>query len=291
MSITVSKTQVGVRIGNGALSIGDYGDAEGSCADMGASKGGIEVSVERKYLEMECDNEIGIIDIIKHAERFTLKIPMLEVGNDNLARAMDYPDSAVVSDLLSFGGDQDTNFKTLFLNIDKSNGGTRKIHLYKVVCINGGTHKYEKGVETIFDMEFLCIQDLTKTVKEQIGTSEDTGTDTTAPTIVLTTPAAGGTVTKDGKDTILLTWTEANLINENSISYGDTVNIYVTTGGTNTLVAGSIATDTVAKTITFTPTANWTASDTLMVNVTKGFEDNAGNGLATAYVANLSVTA
>jgi predicted RecA/RadA family phage recombinase len=144
---------------------------------------------------------------------------------------------------------------------------------------------------TFVDIEFTVLQDLTKPAKAQIGTVVDTGSDTTAPTIAMTTPATGGTVTKDAKGTILLTITEANAMDESSIVYGDTVKVLNTTSGKQGLVAGTIAYDATAKTITFTPTNNWTASETGIVVVSTGMRDANGNNLAATFVGTFSVTA
>jgi len=56
-------------------------------------------------------------------------------------------------------------------------------------------------------------------------------------------------------------------------------------------VAGTIAYDRTAKTVTFTPTANWTASDTLQAIVTTGVKDVNGNAVAAAKIEQFAVTA
>jgi hypothetical protein len=125
-------------------------------------------------------------------------------------------------------------------------------------------------------------------------TATDAGGDTTAPTIAMTTPAPGGTVTKNTSDPVVLTITEANTMNENSMIYGDTIQIIdVTVPGTPVLVAGTITYSAVAKTITFVPTAVWDAAGSHVYNiiVTTGLEDNAGNNLATTYLSDFESTA
>nr|BDD45345.1 hypothetical protein 21 [Elusimicrobiota bacterium] len=284
----VNNLQVGFKIGAGAVKIGDYGTPEGSCIDLGYTKGGAEIVVERKYVEQEVDNEIGIVNVFKTAERMTIKLPLAEVSLENLARIMDYPLSAISSGVFSFGGDENVNPKTIFMNINKSDGGTRKFEVYKCMAISGGGHKYSKEDETICEVEFLVIQDTTKPSKQQIGKITDTGSDTTAPTISMTSPSPGGTVDKDTQDPVVFTWVEANLINESSIRYGDTFQII--DKNTNTLVAGALAIDRVLKTVTFTPDSNWSSGDEFLASVSTGFEDNSGNGLTSTYIADFSVT-
>jgi len=291
MAITQGNIVVG--LGDGTVKIGAYGAVEGSCTDVGATEGGVELSMPREYYEKMCDQITGVADIIKTSEKCSIKFTLAESSLENISKAMDYDDSvAVAAGVLSFGGNADVNYVTIFINVNGPSSGTRQYHLWKCVCVSAATHSYKKNDKTMIECEFSVIQDLTQTDDQQFGTVTDTGSDTTAPTIALTTPAAGGTVAKDTKGTVLLTITETNAMNENTIVYGNTINIMnITTPATPTLVAGTIVYDSTAKTITFTPTANWTASDDLIVVCTTGLEDAAGNALASVYTEDFSVTA
>jgi hypothetical protein len=286
-------TQGNVIVGAGTVKIGAYNAAEGSCVEVGYTEGGAELTFERDYYEETVDQEIGVIDAVKTKERCMLKFSFAEATQNNLAIALDYdPSVAIVAGVLSVGGDADQQYKTIYFNVKAPNGGTRKYKFHRCVARVGGVHKYVKNDKTIVAIEFLILQDTSKTADGQLFTVTDTGGDTTAPTIAMTTPVSGGTVTKATKGTVVFTITETNGMNENSIIYGDTVSILnVTTPSAPTLVAGTIAYDAVAKTITFTPTSNWNASDVLNVIVTTGLEDNAGNNLATTYLDDFSVTA
>jgi hypothetical protein len=289
----VTQGNIVVGLGEGTVKLGAYGAVEGSCVDVGATEGGVEISMPREYYEKMCDQTLGVIDFVKTSEKCTIKVSLAESTLANHAKAMDYNDSvAVAAGVLSFGGNADVNYLTIFLNVVGPTGGTRQYHFWKCVCTSASTHSYKKNDKTIVECEFGVIQDLTKTADQQFGTVTDTGSDTTAPTIALTTPAAGGTVTKDTKGTVTLTITETNAMNENTIVYGDTINIMnITTPATPVLVAGSIVYNSVAKTVVFTPTANWTASDALIVVCTKGLKDAAGNSLAAVYTEDFTVTA
>lgn len=277
--------------GDGFVKIGPYGTAEGSCDDLGYTEGGAEIQVAREYFEKTVDQEIGVLEVFKIAERATLKVTLAEVTLANLAKAMDYPSSAIVGGALNWGGNKDVNYLTIYLNVPGPDGGNAKYTFHKCVCISAAPHSYKKNDKTMIECEFVVLQDTTKTSNQQMGTIEQTGGDSTAPTVIMTTPAPAGTVTKATKDPIVLTITEANAIKEDSIIYGDTIQIMNTTLGSEGLVAGAIVYNAIAKTITFTPTSDWVASNTLLAIVTKGLEDEAGNNLASAYVATLSVTA
>lgn len=283
-------------VGLNNVKVGAYGAAEGSCIDLGATEGGFTPDIPREYFEKTCDQVVGILGLYKTKEKCSIKFVLAECTLENLARAMGYPDAAVSNGVLSFGGGDDTEYKTLFINVPGPNGGTRQYHFWKVVFISGATHSYKKGDKTMIECEVSVMQDTTQTTDQQLGTITDTGADTTAPTIIMTTPAPAGTVTKLTTNPIVLTITEANPMNENTIVYGDndgaTIQVLnLTTPGSEVLVAGSISYNSVAKTITFTPTVAWDDSDILLVVVSTGLADSAGNHLASTYLGHLTVTA
>ncbi|MBU1067736.1 Ig-like domain-containing protein [Patescibacteria group bacterium] len=278
-------------LGEGTVKIGAYGAAEGDCVDVGYTKDGIEITVEREYADLMADQALGLLNKVKTSEAIKVKIRIAEIDVDNLAIAMDMPSTAVVAGVFDFGGDSTSTNKAMFINVTYPDGRTQKIELYKVRAISGGSHTYKKDDQTLYEIEFQALQDTTKTANQQIGQITETGADTTAPTIAITTPAEAGTVTKETAGTVVFTITEANLMDENTIVYGDTIQIVNTTGGSEGLVAGTIVYDASAKTITFTPASNWTASNTLVAIASTGLKDSSGNALATTYVAEFSVTA
>ncbi len=286
-----NKSNVVVGLGAGTIKIGTYGQAEGSADDLGYTEGGVELAVEREYFEKIVDQEIGPLELFKTAERATLKLTLAEATLENLAKAIDYPAAAITASTLVFGGSATVNELTIYLNVLGPSGAARKYTFHKCVITSAATHSYKKDDKTMIEMEILVLQDTSKTTDQQLASIVDTGGDTTAPTVVLTTPAEAGTVTKDAKGIVLLTITETNALNENTIIYGDTVQIINTTAASEGLVAGSIVYDSVGKTITFTPTSNWVASDTIIAMVSTGLQDVAGNALAATYIGEFSVTA
>jgi hypothetical protein len=263
---------------------------------LGATEGGAELTIPREYYEKMCDQELGVLDIIKISEKCTLKVKLAETTLANLALAMDYPSTAVAAGVLSAGGDASVQALTIYMNVQGVSGGTRKYHFIKAVCVSAATHSYKRNDKTVIECEFRLIQDTTKTTAQQLFTITDSDSDTTPPTIAMTTPINGGTVIKLTKGTVLLTITETNLMNENTIVYGDsdgaTIQIInITVPATPALVAGSIVYNAALKTITFTPTNNWTASDVLVVLVTTGLADSAGNHMAASFYGGFTVTA
>ena len=287
-----TNANVVVGLGAGSLLIGPYGTAEGGADDLGYTDGGVELTVAREYFEKLVDQEIGVLEVFKTAERGTLKVAIAEATLANLAKATDYAAAAISpAGTFNYGGNATVNELTVYFNVLGPDNAARKYTFHKCVITSAATHSYKKGDKTMVEFEILVLQDTSKTTNQQFGTIVDTGGDTTAPTIVLTTPAEAGTVTKDTAGTVLLTITETNAMNENTIEYGNTVQIINTTGGKEGLVAGSIVYDSTAKTILFTPTSNWTASDTMIAMISTGLQDVAGNALAATYVGEFSVTA
>jgi len=295
MAPTVSNMVVGLQTDN-TVKLGAYGTAEAGCTELGLTDGGIEITNARDYFEKKADQYIGTVGVVKTGERMTVKFAVAEATLDNIKFAWDMPDAALAAGVLTSGGNATSTELTLFLNCNSVGGNTRKYEFLKVVNISGATHSYKKDDKTMIELEFLVIQDTSATASQQMVIVTDSGVDTTAPTVAMTTPADGATVIKDALSTVLITFTEAAAMDENSIVYGssDGATIMIlndTVRATTTLVAGSIVYDATAKTVTFTPTANWTASDTLQLIVTTGVRDMNGNHLASTFIGQFSVTA
>jgi len=291
MGPTADNIVVGLQTNN-TVKVGVYGTAEGACTELGLTEGGIEITNPREYYERTADQYIGILGVDKIKERPTVKFSVAEATLDNLRLAMDYPAGALVASVLTVGGNPTATELTLFINCNSVGGNTRKYEFYKVINISGAGHAYKKNDKTLIEFEFLILQDTSLAANEQMFEVTDSGVDTTAPVVALSTPVDGGTVTKATKGTVTWTITEAGEIDENSVVYGETVLIMnITVPATATLVAGTIVYNKAAKTIVFTPTDNWTASDSLQAIITTGLQDIAGNNLAAVKIEQFSVTA
>jgi len=285
---------------NATLKVGTYGQAEGDALDIGALEGGVSAEITREYYDVKADQWLGVVDKKKISEIMVVKCAMAEISLLNLAVAFDYPASAVTGGtpptLFKFGGDDTVTFRTLYINGDGPGGGTRKVTLHKCVSVGSAAHSYKKGEKTIVEVEFHVLEDTTKTAKQRFGQILDTPADTTPPTIALSSPLDNGTVPPSGKTVIVWDITEDNEMDESSIVYGDEDNatimiINTTAPATAALVAGSIVYNSTLKKVTFTPTAEWVASNTFQAIVTTGLKDAAGNHLAAMKIEQFSVTA
>lgn len=296
MAGTAANVVVGMQAAN-TLKVGAYGDAEGSAVEVGFIDGGVEFEhAEDAYL-VYVDQAMGAIDRKTTKESLRIKLNLAEATLANLAVAYGYPTTALSSVTLSIGGKTSNTARSLFINVNAVSSGTRKYTFYKCFPDGNSVHSYKKDDKTMYTVTFEVMEDTSKTAEQRFGTVVDSSTDTTPPTVALSTPVDGGTVTKDAAGTVTWTITEAtNAIDENTVIYGAEDNatfmiINTTTPGSAALVAGTIAYSAATKNVVFTPTSSWTASDTFQVIVTTGLRDTAGNHLATPKIEQFSVTA
>lgn len=278
--------------GTAAVKLGTYGQAEGSAQDLGKTIGGISFTLDRDVKNIETDQDPGPIAARETMRSGKVKFKLAESSLTNMALAMNLPTTAVAAGVLSGGIPSGGEiYRTVYLNVDGPAGGTRKYVLHKCVVVGAAQTEFKKDEPSSIEFEMSILWDTTQAAGKEMFTVTDTSADTTAPTIALSTPADGGTVTKNTAGTVVWTFTETNQLDQSTIVYGRTVLILNTTVAASTaLVAGSIAYDATAKTITFTPTSNWTASDTMQAIVTTGVKDVNGNAIAAAKIEQFSVT-
>ena len=287
----VNNIVVGLQADN-TLKVGNYGDLEAAAVDVGLIKGGIKISHDETQYDVKVDQFIGTVKKAITDESMKITLALAEVSLANLAVAFGYPTTAVAANVFSFGAKTSVTERTLYINPKGPGSGNAKITLWRCIPTGKTSPAYTKEKETLVDVEFDVIVDTTKTAEQRFGTQAQVAVDTTPPTIALSAPADGGTVTKATSGTVTLLITETNGMDENSIVYGDTISIInTTTPASAALVDGAIVYSPSAKTVVFTPTAVWVAANTFQLIVSKGLKDAAGNHLAAPYIAQFSVTA
>ena len=274
------------------VKIGAYGAVEGDAVDAGLIKGGVKYTHEEVQYEVKVDQFIGTVKKFITDESLKITLSFVEASLSSFAIAFGYPSSAIVGNKFSFGGKTTVTERSMFVNPKGPADGNSKLVLYKVVPTGKTSPAYTKEKETLIDVEFDVLVDTSKTAEGRFGYIEQDAADATPPTVALTTPADGGTVTKNTKGTVTWTITEANEVDENSIVYGATfIILNITVPATASLVAGTISYNAATKVVTFTPTSNWTASDSLQAIVSTGLKDAQGNALAATKIEQFSVTA
>ncbi|MBA4406970.1 hypothetical protein C0389_06825 [bacterium] len=278
------------------IKIGAYGAAEGACVDLGATEGGLKWTFTPEFYFKKADQWLGEVGAVKIGEKSTVEVTLAEASLANVCYALGYPTTAVSGQTLNIGGNAVATERVVYINFNAVGSGSAKMTIYKCVSIGAVDFSMVKGDKSVVKLTLEILQDTSKSANQQMFDIVYSGTDVTAPTIAMTTPVNGGTVTKDTKGTVTLTFTETdNKIDEGTLIYGDaddaTIRITnITVPATPALVAGSIAYDSATKVITFTPTNNWTASNTLIIEISTGVRDTAGNRLASTFYGGFTVT-
>jgi len=274
------------------------GVAEGSGVDLGSTMGGCKLIPTLEIYKKVADQWNGPVGASIITSAYTFEMTLAEVSTANLAYAMGLPTTAASSSTAFVAGNTTVaTIRTLYINCNAVAGGTAKYTLHRVVFDGNTEIDMTKETQTSLKLTGFLLIDTGQTAGEEYFSLAYSGTDTTPPTVAITSPEEDGTVAKDGKTTVTFTFTEAgNSIDQGTLVYGSgdkaTIMILNTTDtAAVVLTAGSITYDAGTKICTFTPTHNWTASDTHSLMVTTGVRDLAGNYLADMYIANFTVTA
>lgn len=291
MSTTVSNIIVGLNT-TSFITLSLYGVAEGSGIDLGGTEGGVEIATEREYFHKTSDLTLGNLSANKFVENCIVKFSLVESSLANMRLALDLAPAALAGTTLDVGGRAESNELTMYVNVNAVGGGTRKYTFHKCVVTSPGTHSYTKDGQTMIEYEVMVLQDTAQSANKQLYSVVDASTDTTAPTVAMTSPTDGGTVASGSSEVVTLTITDAGVMNESTIRYGDTIIINnVTTPASAVLVAGTITYDATTKVISFTPDSSWNASDDFQLTVSTGLKDMAGNRLAAPFIGQFAVTA
>jgi len=282
---TATSIVVGLQSEN-TLKVAEYGAAESSAAEAGFIKGGVSIEHDESQYEVKVDQALGPVRKVTTDESMKIKLSLSEATLSNLALAFGYASSAVEDGVFSFGDDQNEAYKTVYVNVKGPGAGSRKYTFWKCRPTGKTSQAYKRDGETLVDVEFDVLCDTVKPAGRRFGQVEDVSAGGSAPTVIMTTPAEGGSRQAGGTAPVVFTITASSAIDESSLRYGDdddaTVMI-LKQGSPSTLVAGSIAYAAESKTITFTPSSAL-ASGSYIALITTGIRDAAGNHLSAPYV-------
>lgn len=266
------------------IKFGEYNAAEGACTDLGATEGGATLSFKKEFYLHKADQWQGPVGATPVSEDCTLSFDLAEASLINFAVAMGYdPDDAISTTTLSFGGKDDTEYCVLYVNGYAVSGGTVKITLYKCIVEADMSAKWVKDDKVLIPVKVHVLQDTSKTADQQYGTIVYTSTDTTPPTVAMTSPVEDGTVVAGASTTLTLTFTEAaNAIDEGTLIANETVVVALVTDGTATAEkAITISYNAGTKVLTVTPVTVWPgAGAEFEIRISKTVRDTAGNKMA-----------
>lgn len=127
-----------------------------SGTDVGFTKDGIGVRSERDYLDVACDQLVGLIKKAKTMEKMLVKTSLLEATLANLYLAWDLP-------LGSLGaGFGNTVNEHIVVVIGPGLGSTTRTFTFsRAVSIGNSEVMYSRENEVSLEVEFECLKDST----------------------------------------------------------------------------------------------------------------------------------
>jgi hypothetical protein len=132
--------------------------------DIGFTKSGVSVMLEREYIDVQADQALGTVRKGKKFEKLIIKTTMLEINLERLRIAWDQPSSNYSgSSYFYLGYDISCAVNTHQITIIGSgpNCGTRTFYLYKAISIAGSEYKMSREEEVGLPVEFECLKDST----------------------------------------------------------------------------------------------------------------------------------
>jgi len=290
----MSKTAANITIGAPSTVIcAADGVAEGSGVDLGSTVGGFVIKPTLSIYKKKADQWNGPVGASIIDSEYTFECTLAECSTANLAYAMGLPTTAASSATALVAGNQTVaTVRTLYVNCNAVSGGTAKYTIHRVVFDGNTEINMNKENQTNLKITGFMLIDTGQSTGEEYFSLAFSGTDTTAPTVAITSPAEDGTVAAGAKTAVTFTFTETGTgMDQGSLKYGSadggTIMIVdVEDPAATTLVAGSITYAAATKVVTFTPTDNWaSAGENYQLIVTTGVRDMAGNYLADIYLA------
>ncbi len=284
MANTPSNIMVGAP---SSIAIGAYDAAEGACTIVGITEGGVKIMPVREHFFPKGDQYTGKLDAFVTGEDCTVEFVLSEASAANWALALGYPTTAVSGSKISYGGSAVETKRTVYINgVGPGGTGTMKVSIWKCIIIGSTEIALVKDNKVGLKIVLQVLQDTSKTALDQFMEIEYSGTDTTPPTVAMTSPTEDGTVVAGASTTVTLTFTESdNKIDESTLVYGETVMINdIEDPLATALVAGTIVYNSATKTLIFTPTSVWAgAGNNYEIIITKTVRDMAGNQLADVF--------
>lgn len=288
------KTAANISVGApSVVTVGSYGGGKGAGVDVGSTVEPVVIKYDDEIYEKFADQWLGPVGGVKVRERMTVEIMLAERSLANVALALGYPTTAVSSSVLEMGGDVTVTEREAWIDGaagTSPSGGTTQIYIKKCIVLGATEIPMQRDGQTNVKLTLLVLQDTSKTANQQLIQITDSGGDTTAPTVAMTSPAEDGTVVGGAKTTVTLTFTEAGAgMDESRLIYGDADNATVFINDVEdptatALVAGSISYSATTKVLTFTPTNNWAAAgQNYQIIITTSVRDIAGNHLASTF--------
>lgn len=166
----------------GNLTVGNVlvgaGELEVDSVNVGYTQGGVTISFERSYLDVDADQEFSAIKQAKTAESCLISTNLLEITLTNIKTVWDVygtiesgtPAGGNGTEALNFGGyDNEPTEHSLWFTGKGPGGYTRYIEIYKAVSMEAGEHSYKKNEVTVLPVVFKAREDTTKAKGKRLG--------------------------------------------------------------------------------------------------------------------------
>lgn len=262
-------------VGPSTIRVGEYGVTKENANEVGITQGGVGYSYNREYkLFDDSDQHFGAIAMAKTNEAMEVTFAMEENVLENIAIAWDIPLTNITEgeNKITFGGDQIPQYKTLYIDGPAPAGGTASWTLWKAVAMSSAEMRDVKDDNTLIEVTFTIIQDISKVAGQRFGQRVDVYDDTTPPTITAVTPADSATAVAVGST---VEWTFSEDIQQRDITAGN----FNVTDATGAEVAGTLSYALGTYTVEFTPDADLTTATTYLTFVSGEVRDMSGNKL------------
>lgn len=153
-------TAANVILGPATLSIDT--SAGTSYTDVGFTRDGVTVRMEREYRDVMADQIKGSIQKPRISEKLFVATTLLEATLTNLMIAWDQPTSNLTGTTsLTLGYDDDcvTNEVSIQIVGFSPSCGTRTFTIYRAVAISEAAYAMKRDEESAIPVEFECLKD------------------------------------------------------------------------------------------------------------------------------------
>jgi hypothetical protein len=272
-------SKANIIIGAGWLKIGSYGADESLMVNLGATQDGVEIAMDRDFVDIKADQYPAVIAKFEINRKVTIKTSLLESTLANLAYAWGYnPSTDIVSGQLNLTIPNNNEWQIMFLGRGV-NGLTRRAIFWRGVSLSAGSVKYSKDGAVVIPVQFEILADTTKTGQE-LGVIIESTPDTTPPSVSSITPANGATG-------VSRTTTISVVFSENIQFETFKSGFTLKKTSDSTVVSGTYSYNPSTKTATFTPSSSLLASTQYTVEI-KNVYDLEENKMTSTFTSSFT---
>lgn len=148
------------------------GELEVDGVNVGYFINGVTFSYERQNLEVDSDNQVGKVKIEKVGEVLLIKTTLLEMSLRNLKLAWELSEDieeGTDRDSLSFGGDDNVSYHSLWFTGNGPENKVRFVNVYKVFTFEASPLPFRKKEVSRIDVVFKAVEDRTKEKGKRLG--------------------------------------------------------------------------------------------------------------------------